>query len=304
MNKYFLLALISIGLVGCGGKEETPIEGGGAENESPIPGDRGPVTTTSPIIEGLSLHKGPDLTPEIIDITIESGESIEINTKVTGELEFQEFNGNFIELAFSHSDGSLVAIILSEATDTTEMAIYSDEVLAFYEEGSMDKEIVFYAEPGINYMVHAYDSSALERANFSLTVSTANRSTLSLTHGQYYVKTAVSSMILCTGDSEARSHYREYLEVWDFLDNSMVYSNQSIYNPFDSIIDNVIIISATDTEESTYATRVNSWARNVTINPIENEFHGTMTSNTTNTIVGGNIKECSSTGTIEGHVVL
>ncbi len=311
MNKYLLLIFISISLVGCGASSSSndgsPIEGDSPNNE-----EREPVTIASPIIEGLSQYMGPESSPEIAEKSIESEEMIELNTKVTGELDFlSELEGSFIELSFSYPDGELVAFFLSGATDTAELAIYSNELLGpdgynnFYIAGSMDKELVFYAEPGINYTVDIYDDNASGRVDFSLTASKASRSTLSLTTGQFYVKTAIATTItLCDGEPEARSNYREYYEIWDFLDNSMIYGNESTYNEFDSIIDNVVTVSGTDTEENSYGNTINSWVRHVTISPMDNEFHGTFASNETTTKVDNSIKACFSTGTIEGSVVL
>ncbi len=307
MNKYLLIAFIPLILIGCGGSSSSSngpsLEEGSPENDDSTNDGREPETTVSPFISDLSMHMGPENSPEIVADQVEEYGAIEINTKVDGELEFLSVkDGSFIEFSFNNNDEELVAFILSGATDTTTLSVYSDSQ-GFHRQ-PINKGTVIIPEIGSHYTIDIADEDARNNIDFSLTVASASRSLLGLTYGQFYVKTSFTSLTICDGETAAySSNYDEY-EIWDFHDNSMFYGNESTYNKFDSVQDNMINISATDVFESDTGTITYTWAQTVTVNAVENKFPGTIIMTSARTGLDGTTEECLTTGTTEGSIVL
>jgi len=139
--------------------------------------------------------KGPESEPALTPVTIANGDSVELNSLISGNLAQEN---DEINISFDAEENGLVALVLSSSASDFDLQVSSSlGGASFTGENDGSREVIlFEAEKSLRYFitVDSYKSSG----DFTLKLVEANRQSLELTENEYAVSIKENSDYKCT----------------------------------------------------------------------------------------------------------
>lgn len=180
MNKYLLMILTVCLLSACGsedGSEQDLSKGGNGLSLKDL---------------DLASLKGPSTEPDLKEVELSNGQSLELNSTGAGMFEFYPTQTWVETQAYMFdpvSDGLVAVVVKSDGVKDLNLVVYenTDEKAIVSFEGENAETIVFNASSDKSYTIEVRDVQMDSASAFRLTITSANRSTLNLSENEYYV---------------------------------------------------------------------------------------------------------------------
>ncbi len=240
--------------------------------------------------------KGSSANPTITPTTAADGDSINLNTRVTGTIT----EGGIVGFTFSAPASQYVFVSLTSSAEDLDLSVYGGLVDEYSAGMDSNEIVVFPTQQDQSYTVDV--ESWVGAGDFEVTLAEATRATLGLSYDEYLYRLTYNETGSCDNGSDYSDVY-DVSVIVNFVDGYFEFLDSPIRFPFTAVSGNSFTLSGNGEDREDGYVYKYAYKTQLSVNPEDATLSGSETYSNEET-GGGMTTACNYASVLAGELLL